>query len=1118
MLRIHLGKNTRIFSLAPALTQAAQRQGKRVILLVPAQYTLETEQGLMDALHTDGFFDVDVMSPAKLRDSIFEEEGMSALTRIDEQGKRMAAVSVLKSSEKSLHYYASGIGLGGLSGQLSRLFGDFKQVGLDPADVFDYAEKLEDRNPSKAKWLDISELYSAYNSLMFDRFVDGEDVTRDLVSRICASENLRDTRVIALHFDFLTAEIRSILSALGKAAESVDVLMLCDEEDIAFEPVWESLIQFKEELYALSVPCDMIKERCPAHPIPPIRALEEGFLSPGSGEGDKPAPEGHVFLRAAPTPYAECHRAAEEICRLHDTGVPYGDIQVLYLNESDYAFPLGRVLCAYQIPHNLTGKTKASALPPAAFLLNALTCAAEEYPLDELTDLARSGYFPISNEDCDLLVSYLQAWGCFGKRFGELFQWGEEGARAEEIRLVMYEPLSRLREGLMQAASCDQMLDALLDFLEETGIWAKTNKLLESGLVAFDPARGAQIKQSWKCIMSLFDQMHDLLGQTRISLDELEIMLRTGLDSTELSAIPQQACAVSCGPIGKEALKNAPYVFVLGMNDEPGAPPPWILSGDELQNANIAFNRTLHLDEGSSARLKMLEIYKAICSPRKRLYLSHALARPDGSALRNSLALDRICQILDLPEEGGATDPLLTRLPRKFDVAMEGMAEHLRRGLSDMGLTAGETKKWQNAWRYMCQNRPAEAEMLVSALNHEEQQEEVLPGEMARQLFGEDLFSVSRLESFAGCPFRHFLEEGIGASLPQTFALPPIDKGNFYHAGMKLFADTIARDLPEWPNITKEQCDQFCDALAVEMSDLLSALSNHSPRSLHRINQMRADFRRAAWMFTSQSRRSSFKTQSAEVGFGPGCEIPALSIRSSRGNDYSLKGRIDRIDLYHGAQQGEKNYLCTTDYKSSNHLIDAAEIKCGKQMQLLIYLSAASAMENRRQGGQPFLPAGAFYSRVDDPIVAAPKDHNAENAITKDLALTGITLQDEELIDKLDSGKETGILQKAYNRGKLEGTTAVRLVSSPHQLTALMEQVKTTAADLADRIKEGEIAQTPVKTGKRSPCTSCDWADACRRRGILSCVKPKNAGQLSFDDLLRELDNPSPDDNEQPLQ
>ena len=79
MLRIFAGEENAL----RARLLAAAGSGRRTLVIVPEQYTLQTERDLMTGLDAPGFFDLEVLSPSRLTERVFAQAGADGLVRID---------------------------------------------------------------------------------------------------------------------------------------------------------------------------------------------------------------------------------------------------------------------------------------------------------------------------------------------------------------------------------------------------------------------------------------------------------------------------------------------------------------------------------------------------------------------------------------------------------------------------------------------------------------------------------------------------------------------------------------------------------------------------------------------------------------------------------------------------------------------------------------------------------------------------------------------------------------------------------------------------------------------------------------------------------------------------
>jgi hypothetical protein len=95
MIHFYFGRSGQTWPCAAQLAERARREGKPVFLLVPQQYTLSAERMLIRHFGAEGFFDLDVLSPARLRQRVFSRAGGSDRVRIDSLGKAMTVARAL---------------------------------------------------------------------------------------------------------------------------------------------------------------------------------------------------------------------------------------------------------------------------------------------------------------------------------------------------------------------------------------------------------------------------------------------------------------------------------------------------------------------------------------------------------------------------------------------------------------------------------------------------------------------------------------------------------------------------------------------------------------------------------------------------------------------------------------------------------------------------------------------------------------------------------------------------------------------------------------------------------------------------------------------------------------
>jgi ATP-dependent helicase/nuclease subunit B len=211
----------------------------------------------------------------------------------------------------------------------------------------------------------------------------------------------------------------------------------------------------------------------------------------------------------------------------------------------------------------------------------------------------------------------------------------------------------------------------------------------------------------------------------------------------------------------------------------------------------------------------------------------------------------------------------------------------------------------------------------------------------------------------------------------------------------------------------------------------------------------------------------------SEVAFGMGTDgLPPVVLTLEGGRRIALRGVIDRIDRYEG---DSGLYLRIIDYKSSMHTLDPVRMWYGLQLQLMLYLHAAT------QHIPGAMPAGAFYFTVRDPIIDQADDLRAaaEQAIAKALQLKGVVLADAEVVAAMDTDIPGYSIGKVFNQ---DGSIAARAQAVDlNGMQELISHAQVTAAHLADEIRKGDISVSPAAIGQWNECAWCEYAAVCKR-------------------------------------
>lgn len=1075
-------------------------QGQPVVLLVPEQYTLQAERELIDGLNLPGLIDLDVLSPKRLARQVAERGGKSPLAPLDDRGRSMALSQALNLCREELVYYHRVAQSPGLPDKLSSLIADMQRCGMTPEALREHADSLPS-SATKAKETDLAMIWSAYVQLIDGRFADETMQHQDMQRRLKPSGVLTGAVLFVYGFDVLPQPMCALLAEAAALTQSVTVALTMDAKEAydgrIFLTQRRSAAELIHHLEERDIPFDMryLPHRDIPGKEPSLIHLEENLFT--RRENPFPGDSSAIGIHAAAHPFAEAAYAAQTLQAWHQSGIPWERMAVALADPAGLDGILAVTLQAANIPHYLARKDSALRHSLCRMLLGALRAVSNGYAQQDVLDVAKSGFSPLTGREAMKLENYALENGINRGKWLNPFTRGSQAEAMEPLRQRLMEPLAELHDELKQARTAAASVTAVFHLLENVQAYDRLLEREEALLQRNMQAEAAQNRQVWQIVMDLLDQLHALLGDSRAPMKDMARFIESGLTSAAISSLPPQPDTVMIGEAGHLMTGRVDALLVMGLQDGVLASGmDSLISETERAALSDAMRRPIGLTRQEQAALRQADFYRTMALPLKKLMLTYSQGGQDGAALRPASLIGDVKALFpDVTVTGGITADGAEDAPLSPLLALDGLALRLR-ALAD-GEAADMDIRWQEALRWLWHSPQwhGRIQQVIAALDSHWEQEPLSPGQ-TRRLFTQDTVSITRLESFAACPYRHFVDYGLKPVQRRPFAFEADERGSFFHSALQGYA-TLASALPDWPNVEDEAIDRMLDQVLPPLTQAWEGGPLEEDPMGQQLGEsyVRA-VRRAAWLFTQHARNSRFTTWGAEVSFGTEGGLPPVVLTLHDGRRIALRGKIDRIDRY----EGDKGlYLRVVDYKSSQRSLDPVRMWYGLQLQLLLYLKAATQV---KEGA---LPAGAFYFTVKDPMVNTPEDVKAaaESQIARSLRLKGVVLAETEVIAAMDAEEQQYSIDKIFNKdGTVDKTSSALGLD---EMQALLTHAEKTAAQLADHIREGRISAAPAQAGTWCACDFCDYSAVCGLDPKLPGCKKRELSPMTREELLEKL-------------
>ncbi|MBI3192557.1 MAG: PD-(D/E)XK nuclease family protein, partial [Pedosphaera parvula] len=424
------------------------------------------------------------------------------------------------------------------------------------------------------------------------------------------------------------------------------------------------------------------------------------------------------------------------------------------------------------------------------------------------------------------------------------------------------------------------------------------------------------------------------------------------LANLTVGVIPPVLDQVLIGTIDRSRNPDLKRVLLLGLNEAvfPATPAPATLLTDADREILARHGAELGLTVRQQIGHERYYGYIACTRAGERLTLTFAARNAEDQALNPSPFISHLQRLFPaLPIEEAST-----RTPwAESEHVCELAAPFLQSQIPDFKA------------KVLAQS-PTLASLRQSLGHlHELESDTALSPALAARLYGPVLrTSVSRLEQFAACPFKFFVNSGLQADERKRFEVDARERGSFQHEVLARFHAEVRAQDRQWRDLTPAEArglvGRIADEIAREFREGLFQASDHSLFTARSLTAALQDFIATliGWM-TSYG----FDPCAVELAFGTAEKtLPAWELDLADGHRMAFRGKIDRIDLWVDKARDEA-WCVVLDYKSSSRKMDPLLLEHGIQIQLPAYLAALCQLGDSRShfGVARRVPAGVFY-------------------------------------------------------------------------------------------------------------------------------------------------------------
>jgi len=353
-------------------------------------------------------------------------------------------------------------------------------------------------------------------------------------------------------------------------------------------------------------------------------------------------------------------------------------------------------------------------------------------------------------------------------------------------------------------------------------------------------------------------------------------------------------------------------------------------------------------------------------------------------------------------------------------------------------------------------------------------------------LGGPLVLSASRIEAFQRCHFRYYMRYMLGIEPLRRAEISPAEAGNFVHAVLENTLRQMGDRLNEADEKAVEDCvGQLADDY---LREVLGPLALSDARVRYLVRRLRRQCVRLVLQIQKEQRQGLFQSADYELTISPSGDIPPLQLRTADGQQVSVDGKVDRVDVYE--RQGQ-TYIRIIDYKTGHQSFRLRDVFYGLSIQMLMYLFIL-VRNGQDRYPQP-QPAGVLYLPSDPTLPTEAEDLG--RTIDRAYRMDGLVIDDAEIIRAME--RDIGGLFIPVTQKK-DGSFSADKVASSERLGRIASHIDKTITDMAQALYDGNIEALPIEKDGTVACDYCDYAVVCRSDRITGrrIVKKLNENRL----------------------
>lgn len=692
-------------------------------------------------------------------------------------------------------------------------------------------------------------------------------------------------------------------------------------------------------------------------------------------------------------------------------GLSYDDI--LIVCDKDTYIPYFDLLLNH--PFNNSKKTGVLTNRFIKILCDILSGC---FSSDNFINLLKLGLFNISDKKIDILDNYVYSWNLEDKNFYEEFTYNPTGNKKNfssfdikkldslnKIKDDVISPIRTLLENVINESDKTQILRYFYMYLDCEGIMEKL----------FEKDSEGALK-----LVNVFNDMNNYLNSNASFSEIIEVLKNISFESDKTEAYQD---TITISNLEDFVLEGKKIVYFLGATNEflpKEFKPSHLISSYDIDKDNL---NELVLDNKNKWDYLFSHLILF-----KNVYVTTPKLGNDLKLKEASVMLNKVI---------------------KKDIEIAKIYDR-KSMIKDYAIKLSNKKINKVCDDYFCK---------INEVNHHNLNLRI-PSDTALKLYSKTLnVSPSSIETYAKCPFYHFILYGLKLKVKEKYLFDNREVGTFVHY---LLENVIKNDID---NIKEENTYEIIKKYSLSyLKDNGKIMDN---KTKYLIEELSKSTSNVINMIVSEQEKSRFKPTFFELRIDDNSTVAPLSVKLLNGT-LNINGIVDRVDTY---QDDENFYYRIIDYKTGEKKFRLDEVLMGLNLQMLIYLLAIKNSHSFTD--KKMIPSALLYypallkeSKSSRGLTLEEK----EKSVYDRLKMNGIINSSSDVLDLF--GEDLKCYTDSFVRDKL----SFEKVFSMDDINNVFEYMINTIKTIGNSILDGKISVSPVEDG----CKYCKFSGICK--------------------------------------